>query len=165
MNQEENVLIVDIADFKIGTNNDILVTISLGSCVGVVLYDPVNKIGGLAHIMLPDSSMSAVKSSNPKKFADTGIRMMIQEMIKLGAERKNLKAKIVGGACMFESAIPDPSLAIGTRNIEAVKKVLAEEKIPVVAEDTGGNYGRTPEFHTNSGKLIIRSAKYGVKEI
>ncbi len=158
------IIRVEIADFKVAKNPVVLETISLGSCVGVALYDAVSKIGGLAHIMLPDSSLSKIQTS-PKKFADTCIRMMIDEMKKFGADKNRLKAKITGGACMFESAMPDPSMTIGKRNVDAAKKVLLEENIPIIAEDTGKNYGRSLRFYTDTGKLIVKSVQYGEKEI
>jgi len=163
--EDGKTLPVEIADFKVAKNSAVLETTSLGSCVGIVLYDPVNKIGGLAHILLPDSSISKAQTSSPAKFADTGIRAMIEEMIKLGGQKNCFRAKIAGGANMFESVLPDPCMAIGERNVEAVKKVLAEEKIPIVGEDTGKNYGRTLIFYIETGKVIVKSAQYGTKEI
>jgi len=155
---------VGIADYKVANDGTVLESMSLGSCVGVAIYDPKAKVGGLAHIMLPDSKASKHNVS-PRKYADTAIRLVIEKLLEMGANKKNLKSKIAGGSCMFESMAFDPALNIGERNVEAVKKVLAEEHIPIVAKDVGKNYGRTLEFIISSGKLAIKSVNSGVKYI
>lgn len=155
---------VGLGDFNVVKSPGILITMSLGSCVGVVLYDSAAKIGGLAHIMLPDSSLSKIHTDK-KKFADTGIRLMIDDMIKHGANKSCIISKIAGGAHMFESSMPDPMMGICDKNVETVKKVLVEEKIKIAAEDTGKNYGRTLEFYTETGKLIVKTVLYEIKEL
>jgi chemotaxis protein CheD len=157
------VIVVGIGDFKIGTNESLLESYSLGSCVGIALYDPFVKIGGLAHIMLPNSSIAEPEKvqRHPGKFADTAIALMLDQMMKMGASRFRIAAKIAGGACMFESAMPEQLMNMGAKNVESVKKVLAERNIVVLAEDTGQNYGRTVRFNTWSGKLAVKSAKCG----
>jgi len=90
---------------------------------------------------------------------------MIEEMTKMGASKTRLIAKIAGGACMFQSAMPDPAMNIGQKNLDATKQHLAQEKIAIIAEDTGKDYGRTLQFNTVTGKLVVRSAKFGIKEI
>lgn len=158
---------IGIGEFKVTKEPCSLESISLGSCVGIVLYDPVAKIGSLAHVMLPDSSFSANPGANSgsAKFADIAIKLMLEKLYELGAHKGRIAAKIAGGACMFRSAVTDPAMNIGDRNVEAVRKILSQEKINIVAEDTGSNYGRTIIFDTESCKLIIRSAKYGIKEL
>lgn len=158
------VIRVGIADLNIAKSPDILVTLGLGSCVGVALYDKVTKIGGLAHVMLPDSTQ-ARSSQNPAKFADTAIPLLIEKMERAGASKSRLVAKIAGGAQMFSFSDKNLQLSIGKRNVEAVKAVLAEQKIPLVAEDTGGSYGRSVELHTDSGKFIVRTVGHGIKEL
>jgi chemotaxis protein CheD len=155
---------VGMADYKTVRNTGVLKTLGLGSCLGVVIYDPATKICGLAHILLPDSKKSMTGVA-PKKYADTALQMMLDEIIKLGAKKERLKAKIVGGACMFESVIADSLMNIGERNIQAVKKVLEEMQVPIVAEDTGKNYGRTIEFDAETCKLAVKSTIHGTKEI
>jgi len=158
-------LFVEIADFKIARKQGILETLGLGSCVGVMLYDPVSRIGGLAHIMLSDSARFENQTS-PNKFADIGIRNMLRGMRQVGALKSRLTARIAGGAYMFESvAHHSNAMDIGARNVAAVKKVLSEEGIPLAAEDTGKSHGRSVEFHVETGKIFIRSEKYGVKEL
>lgn len=155
---------VGIAEFKISTNPHILSTLSLGSCVGIALYDSVTKIGGLAHIMLPDSRITKTLA-NPAKFADTAINAMLKQLHEKGAGRKRIVAKIAGGAMMFESAMIDPTMQIGERNVKATKSILDNLGIPVVAEDTGKNYGRTMELDTRTGEVTIKSIQTGVKVI
>jgi chemotaxis protein CheD len=156
-------IVVGIGDYKITKDGALLESFSLGSCVGIALIDPVNRVAGLAHIMMPSSTASASKNFKvaPNKFADTAIRLMIEEMVKLGAVKHRLVAKIAGGACMFQSAMPDNLMNIGTKNVEAVKKILEEDNIRILAEDTGKNHGRTICFNPGTGKLSVKSASAG----
>ncbi len=151
-----NMIKVGMADGNVCRPPDGVTTLGLGSCVGIVLYDPVKKIAGLVHIMLPDSK-KIINNANKYKFADTGIDMLILEMTKLGAVSKNLVAKIAGGAQMFSFSNNLEMMRIGERNVEATKEKLKELRIPLVSEDTGANYGRTIEFYPETGLLHIRS--------
>ena len=153
---------IEIAEYKAAKYPTELVAIGLGSCVGICLYDPVAKIGGLAHAMLPDSTQ-APSSKNQGKFVDTAIPALIAEMSKLGADRSRLVAKIVGGAEMFNFANASDYMRIGKRNVEATIAALKTERIPVIAQDTGKNYGRSIRFCTNDGKLYIKSINHGEK--
>lgn len=153
---------VGMADLNTCTIPDSLTTLGLGSCVGIVLYDPVSKVAGLVHVMLPDSTK--IKNNNNKaKFADTGIDTLIDEMRKKGANRNSLIAKIAGGAQMFAFSSNSDMLRVGERNIEATKQKLDELKIRILAEDTGQNYGRTIEFNTGTGELLIKSVGKEIK--
>ncbi|NLL72936.1 MAG: chemotaxis protein CheD [Clostridiales bacterium] len=147
---------VGMADANVCITPDALTTLGLGSCVGIVLYDPVKKIAGLAHIMLPDST-KIINNANKYKFADTGIDKLIEDMTKIGAGRANLVAKIAGGAQMFSFSNNLEMMRIGDRNVEATKEKLNSLRIKILAEDTGENYGRTIEFYPETGKLHIRS--------
>lgn len=153
---------VGIADVKSATSPAMLVTIGLGSCVGIALYDSRAKIGSLAHIMLP-SSKSFKSVSNRGKFADTAIPLAVNEMTKLGARRDKICAKIAGGAKMF--SFNSGNGYIGEKNVSSVKEILEGEKIRVVAEDTGGRSGRTLKFDTARGKLLVKTAEGEVKKI
>lgn len=155
---------VGIADLNIAFSPYKLITVGLGSCVGIAIYDKDAGIGGLAHIMLPDSSQFN-KITNEIKFADLAIPIMVQDMIKKGARLKNMRAKIAGGASMFN--FPDKSIVmdIGNRNGIAVKSALKILNIPILAEDIGGNKGRTLIFDTSSGSLFIRTVGMGTTEI
>ncbi|MFW5984751.1 MAG: chemotaxis protein CheD [Halanaerobiaceae bacterium] len=144
---------VRMAEMNVGDAPDVLITIGLGSCVGVAIYDYIKKIGGLVHIMLPENR----KNSRPAKYADTGIPYLIEEMTSLGARRRNLKAKIAGGARMFNIADDNSSMNIGARNVEAVREVLHTEKIELQGEDVGKDYGRSMRFFTLDGRVVITS--------
>ena len=118
----------------------------------------------MAHIMLP-SSKAIRKNENVAKFADTAITELIQIMESKGAKKARFIAKIAGGAQMFAFSSQNDSMKIGERNAEAVRAILKELSIPIKADDTGGNFGRTIEFFSESGKLLIKTAGKGIKEI
>lgn len=158
------VVKVGMADYKVIKSFGILTTLGLGSCVGIALYDRIKKVAGLAHIMLP-SSLEIKNNSNKAKFADTAIHELIEEMVLLGANRNSLVAKLAGGSQMFSFDSNTDILRIGERNIVASRKKLQELKIPIVAEDTGGNYGRTIELDSNDGSLLVKTIGHGVKTI
>lgn len=155
---------VGMADLNICTAPDAITTLGLGSCVGIVLYDPVKKIAGLAHIMLPDSTKVKM-NENKAKFADTGIDLLVKQLEKAGASRRNLLAKIAGGAQMFAFRSNNDMLRIGERNVEATKELLKKLGIRIVAEDTGCNYGRTIEFYPETNELIIKAVGKEVRVI
>ncbi len=147
---------VGMADLNICASPDAITTLGLGSCVGIVLYDPVKKIAGMVHIMLPDST-KILNNDNKAKFADTGIDLLIKRMMEFGADRRLFIAKIAGGAQMFAFSNNSDMMRIGERNVEATKLKLLSLGIPIRAEDTGANYGRTIEFYPENGVLLIKS--------
>jgi chemotaxis protein CheD len=151
---------VGMADLKVASHPSVLTTLGLGSCVGITLYDCKKKIVGLAHIMLPSSKIAS-SITNRAKFADTGIVDLVSGMRLLGAEQKSLVAKIAGGAQMFANA--SESMRIGQRNCEAAKSILYDMNIPLISEDTGGNFGRTIEISSEDGRLMVRTIGFGVK--
>lgn len=147
---------VGMADMNVCTPPNAITTLGLGSCIGVVLYDPGTKICGMVHIMLPDST--AIKNNdNPAKFADTGIRDLISRLTKMGTQKAALRAKIAGGAQMFAFNSDNDMLRVGLRNAEAVRKVLAGYNIKIMAEDCGDRYGRTIEFYPETQELYIKA--------
>lgn len=158
------IIKVGMADLNVAKAPDILTTLGLGSCVGIALYDPIAKIGGLAHIMLPDSSQIK-NNSNVAKFADTAIEKLVADIAISGARANRLVAKIAGGAHMFEFKNMDDTMRIGTRNVMAVTQLLNKLKIPITAQDVGENYGRTIELHTQTGMLLVKTIGHGIKEI
>lgn len=147
---------VGMADMNFCHAPDAITTLGLGSCVGVVLYDPVVKVAGLVHVMLPDSKVIQ-NNANKAKFADTGIREMLRVLLKQGARSQYIRAKIAGGAQMFAFHNEKDMIRVGDQNAEAVKKALQELNIPLVASDTGKNYGRTIEFYPENEKLLIKA--------
>ncbi len=151
------IIKVGMADLKTCVSPNGVTTLGLGSCVGIALRDPITKIGGMAHIMLPDSTMIRNSQLNIAKFADTGIEELVRQMEKLGAKRNRLEAKIAGGATMFKFSASSDAVMVGDRNVEATKKKLFELKIPILAQDTGANYGRTVTYFPETGELFIRA--------
>ncbi len=151
-----NIIKVSMADLKVGRAPDSLTTLGLGSCIGLTLYDPVTKIGGLVHYMLPDST-KLKNNSNIAKFGDTGIKELYKQVVANGASPRHLVAKIAGGAKMFEVSGLSQVGNVGERNSEEAKIILKELRIPLIAEDTGLNYGRTVVLDCNNGDYIIKS--------
>ena len=152
---------VGISDLNVAKQGDILVTHALGSCVGICLYDSFSKIAGLSHIMLPSSAGFNPVGKQNYKFADTAIPELLKKMQEFGANKIYIKAKIAGGAQMF-AGVNNSSLAnIGERNVSAVKAELARQRIPILAEDTGKNYGRTQFFDSATGIMTIKSVNRG----
>lgn len=147
---------VGMADLKVVKSPNGVTTLGLGSCVGIAIRDPITKIGGLAHVMLPDST--AIRNNgNIPKFADTGIEELVKQIVAAGANRSRLVAKIAGGAQMFSFSSKSDMIRVGDRNVAASKAKLAELKIPILAEDTGDSYGRTVIFWPETGDYVIRA--------
>ncbi len=154
---------VGIGDLNVVLPPDKLITLGLGSCVGIAIYDSINRIAGLAHIMLPDST-SFTNQNNPMKFADLAIPMLVKQMEGAGANRRIIRAKIAGGASMFSFPDKNPMMDIGGRNGIAVKEVLGKLNIPIVSEDLGGSSGRTMIIEAESGKVFIKTVGKGIRE-
>lgn len=150
------IIKVGMADLNICVSPDGITTLGLGSCVGIAVRDPVTKIGGLAHIMLPDST-EIKNNSNIPKFADTGIEELIKQIVAKGASRTRLVAKIAGGAQMFAFQTNNNNMRVGDRNVQATLKKLKAMNIPVLAQDTGDSYGRTVIFYPENGDFVIRA--------
>ena len=152
-----NIIKVGMADLNTCVSPDGITTLGLGSCVGIAIRDPLTKIGGLAHVMLPDST--EIKNNlNIYKFADTGIEELVRLLVEKGASRARLVAKIAGGAQMFAFQNKSDLVRVGERNVQASKKKLAELKIPILSENTGENFGRTVIFYPETGDYVIRTA-------
>lgn len=161
----ENKIGVGLGELHISCDDkDILIAHGLGSCVGVAAYDPIKKVGGLLHVMLPSVAHS-MNNAKRTKFADTGIPLMIEEIEKNGGKPRNLIVKLAGGARMFRVSSSSPIFDIGDRNIESVKKTLQIMKLSVCSEDLGLNYGRTMQLYVNTGKVMVKTFGKGEKEI
>jgi chemotaxis protein CheD len=156
------VLRVGIAESKLAQAPVRLRTTGLGSCVGVVVWDPLSRVAGLLHVMLPEAP------SKPEiildKYADSGVRHLLEQLREAGVAVRQLRAKLAGGAQMFAPMGSD-LLKIGPRNVEAVKSALLEYGIPVLAEDIGGNVGRTIEFDPLTERLEVKTALNGTISI
>lgn len=158
------VIKVGMADMRVCGGEDALTTLGLGSCIGIAIRDPGTGIGGLVHIMLPDSK-EIKNNTNRPKFADTGIEDLVIAIVKKGGNRNKLVAKIAGGAQMFAFGGKSDMVRVGERNAQASKKKLSELKIPLLAEDTGDTYGRTVVFYPATGEFHIRSVGKSEKVI
>lgn len=155
---------VGMANLKVSRSPNVLTTLGLGSCIGVALYDPVKKIGGLSHVMLPDIMAVKVRT-NRAKFVNTSIEEMLIEMERLGASRTRVKAKLIGGAHMFEFAKPGLLFDVGKRNVDMAREELKKRKIRIVSEDVGEDFGRSVELELETGVVKIRTIAHGEKEI
>lgn len=155
---------VGIADLKVGQAPATLISYGLGSCMGISVYDPQKKIGGLLHIMLSDSTQSK-STENPAKFADTGIPLLIKEVVAAGAVKRRLVAKMAGGAQMFAFANATDVMKVGERNAVATKEILKKMGIPILAEDTGGTRGRTVSIDLNNGDYFVKTVDKGERKI
>ena len=152
---------VKVADYAVRRGDEIIATIGLGSCVAIALYDKDTRTGGLAHILLPSMAMSR-ETSNPAKFPETIVPLMLAEMRTLGVKSPTrIVAKIAGGASMFGQLVNGTGINVGERNIVATREALARAGIPILAEDTGLDYGRSVYFHLADGRVEVRSLKKG----
>jgi len=155
---------VKVADCAVARDEQTLITIGLGSCVAIVLYDARARVGGLAHTLLPDESMARDRS-NPAKFPASAVALLLAEMTRLGADARRVRAKLVGGASMFSSLLPKGSINIGDRNITAARQALGRNGVPIDAEDVGSDHGRSVHFHVADGRVEVRSLKKGNRVI
>lgn len=161
----ESSFVLGMADLLVAPAPVKLVTLGLGSCIGLVVFDSFAKVAGMAHIMLPDSRGNK-GLEKVGKFADTAVPALIEEMLKRGATKSHMKAKIAGGAQMF--ALPGASadfLTVGAKNVKETTIRLARLGIALVASDTGGNKGRTIEFSTSNWMLKVKTLGKGISEI
>lgn len=165
MIDEQHIVKVGMADLNVIRGQGLIRTTGLGSCVGVTLFDPMLKVAGLAHVMLPSSEIAREGALNLAKYADTALPELVRRLSELGVTKSRLIAKMAGGSQMFTFAGKGDSMRIGPRNVESCKVMLSELGIPLVAEDTGGNYGRTIELDCETGILFIRSVQMGIKEL
>lgn len=156
---------VKVADYAVRKGGHVIATIGLGSCVAIALYDRDARVGGLAHILLPNKSMSR-ETSNPAKFPETIVPVMLDEMRQLGSSpTARISAKIVGGASMFGQLVSGTGINVGERNVTATREVLAAANIPLLAEDTGLDYGRSVYFYLDDGRVEVRSLRKGDRVI
>lgn len=148
---------VGIAEMKVAADSDdVLVTYSLGSCVGLCMSDPEAGVAGMVHCMLPLSRIDPAKAAaNPFMFTDTGVQGLIQELLTRGAQKRRLVAKVAGGASPLGESL---TFKIGQRNYAVLRKVLWKNNILIAAEDVGGAAPRTMYHYVGSGKTTIRSA-------
>jgi chemotaxis protein CheD len=157
-------LIVGISDLKISNNdNDVIVTYALGSCIGISVFDPVAKVGGMLHYMLPESSLDEKKArENPAMFADTGIPLLFKSCYQLGADKKRMIVRAAGGASILDDT---NFFRIGQKNIMAMRKIFWKNNVMITSEDTGANHNRTVRLQIATGKTYVRTAGGEMKEL
>ena len=153
---------VKVADWAVGGAGTLLSTIGLGSCVAIVLHDPAARLGALAHVLLPDRSLSR-DGSNPAKFPQSALPLLLDELRKLGSRggAGALVARVVGGASMFGQLLPAGGINMGERNVDATRRVLEAAGVRIVGQDTGGDYGRSVFFDVGEGSVLVRSLRRG----
>ena len=161
---DNTIIEVQMAQMQLSEAPAILVTRGLGSCLGITFYEPSRKIGSMAHPMLPDVNKAKIKS-NPSRFVNSAIALMIEEMEKKGCPKSRIVAKIFGGAHMFSFISTDSVLNVGQKNIEMALAVLKESGIKVIGQEVGGTFGRTIELNLSDGKVLVKTVSWGEKEI
>ncbi len=154
--------LVGVGRWAVDRGDTVLVTLALGSCVGVALYDPASQVGALLHVMLPSPQMARDRS-NPGRFAETAIPLALAEMEAAGAERDRLSAWLIGGASMFGRLAA--AIAMGERNVVAARQALAAAHVPVVAEDVLERHGRSVFFHLADGRVEVRTVAHGTRTL
>ncbi|MBA3444591.1 MAG: chemotaxis protein CheD [Gemmatimonadales bacterium] len=157
-------LLVRVADLRSGLEHDTLVTVGLGSCVAIMLYEPEARIGGMAHILLPSPVLSRV-DSNPAKFPQSAIPRLIELMVAEGARPQRITARLAGGASMFAALAPPGTIQMGERNLVAARQVLNTHGVPLVGEAVGGDYGRTVRLRVCDGRVEVSTVAHGIKHL
>jgi chemotaxis protein CheD len=156
--------IVRVAHAETAIDGEVLAALGLGSCVAVLLHDRNRGVGGMAHVLLPDPRASG-DAGNPAKYAKTAVPHLIGLLEEAGAEPAELVARLVGGASMFGPLLSPGRLNTGERNLVAARRALASLKLPVIAEDVGGEHGRSVYFYAESGRVMVKSFRYGEVEL
>ena len=157
-------VVVGISDLKVSNVGlDCLVTYALGSCIAVGVYDPLVKVGGLLHYMLPDSTLDQQKAKeHPGMFADTGIPLLFKSCYKLGAEKKRMVIKVAGGARIMDDM---NYFRIGQKNLTALRKIFWKNNVLIDAEDTGETHNRTVRLEISTGKFLVKGLGGAIKEL
>lgn len=147
---------VRVAEWAVGKEG-ILISLGLGSCVAIMLYDPAVAIGGMAHVLLPSKSLSH-DQDKPAKFPETAVPFLVQRLVAAGADRHRLVAKLAGGASMFATLMTPGTVQMGERNIAASRSALRDAAIPLVGQSVGGERGRSVRFHLIDGHVESHTA-------
>ena len=149
-------VIVKVADWAAERGDAVIVTLGLGSCVAIMLYDADRAAGAMAHVLLPSRSL-AHDATNLAKFPESAVPLLVDRLRTLGAEPRRLVAKLAGGASMFSQLMTPGTIQMGERNIVASRNALRAASIPIVKESVGGERGRSVRFHVKDGRVEIRS--------
>ena len=157
-------VLVRVADLQVARDPDVLVTVGLGSCVAIVLYDGAAKVGGLAHVLLPSPGLSR-QDANPAKFPQTAVPRLVELMAQAGASPRRITARLAGGASMFAALAAPGTIQMGERNVVASRQALNAQGIPLVAQAVGGDYGRTVRLLVACGTVHISSIAHGTQTL
>jgi chemotaxis protein CheD len=157
-------LLVRVADLRAGVGDDVLVTVGLGSCVAILLYDAEARVGGLAHVLLPSPALAA-RDANPAKFPQFAVPNLLQLMTAQGARKDRVTGRLAGGASMFAALAPPGTVQMGERNLVAARHALSSHGVPLVGEAVGGDYGRTVRFRVRDGRVEVSTVAHGVQHL
>ncbi|MDQ3557097.1 MAG: chemotaxis protein CheD [Gemmatimonadota bacterium] len=158
----ESAVLVRVAESAVAGAGKTLTTVGLGSCVAVLLHDPRARVGGMAHVLLPEPFAGQhERNRNPSKFATTAVPLLAERMCAAGASLRGLEARLVGGASMFAALMNASTLNMGERNIAASREVLARLGIPIRAEHVGGDFGRSVRFEPADGRVVVSTVGRG----
>jgi len=157
-------VVVRVADLRVGTADDILITQGLGSCVAILLHDPEARVGGLAHVLLPSPALSR-PDTNPAKFPQSAIPRLLELMMAGGAQRRRISARLAGGASMFAALSPPGTVQMGERNLVAARQVLRQHDVPLVGEAVGGDFGRTVRLSVGDGRVEVITVARGIQQL
>jgi chemotaxis protein CheD len=157
-------LLVRVADLRIGTEQDVLVTVGLGSCVAILLHDPEARIGGMAHILLPSPALSR-SDDNPAKFPQSAVPRLLQLMTGDGARPERITGRLAGGASMFTALTPPGTIQMGERNLVAARQALHAHGVPLVGEAVGGDFGRTVRLRVADGRVEVSTVAHGTQHL
>jgi chemotaxis protein CheD len=157
-------LLVRVAELRIGTADDVLVTVGLGSCVAILLHDAHAKVGGMAHVLLPSPALARL-DGNPAKFPQSAVPHLLQLMTAAGARQDRITARLAGGASMFASLAPPGTVQMGERNLVAARQALGSSGVPLVGEAVGGDFGRTVRLRVRDGRVEISTVFHGVQHL
>ena len=157
-------IIVRVADLQVGGAGDLLMTVGLGSCIAIVLYDPGACVGGLAHVLLPSPALSK-PDGNPAKSPHTAVPRLLELMATAGASTRRMTGRLVGGASMFSGLGAPGTIQMGERNVVASRQALHQAGIAIIGEATGGDFGRTVRLWVADGRLEISSVAHGTQTL
>jgi chemotaxis protein CheD len=157
-------IVVRVSDLRAAGAEDTLVTIGLGSCVAIILYDAAAKVGGMAHVLLPSPALTR-RTDAPGKVPQTAVPKLLEEMHARGASSRRITARLAGGASMFASLSAPGTIQMGERNVVAARQVLHAHTLPIVGESIGGDYGRTVRLHVGTGRVEVLSVAHGQTEL
>ncbi len=153
-----------VAELQVGSGDDVLMTVGLGSCVAIVLHDSAARVGGMAHVLLPSPALSR-QDNNAAKFPQTAVPRLLELMARQGASPRRITGRLVGGASMFASLAAPGTIQMGERNLVASRQALNTHGIPLVGEAVGGDYGRTVRLRVADGHVEVSSVSHGIRTL